>query len=324
MRRPWTCWTIAWLSLVVLTSPGGAQNYPDKPVRIISDSAPGSAVDVGLRTIADGLSQHWRQQVVIENRPGAGGAISARVAAEAPPDGYTLYAPALSVFLTLPGKAPNLPVVIPRDFVPIGFTAEQPMSVGVSPKLGVNTLPELIALAKQKPGEISYAVSGVGRLTHMTGELLQMRAGIKLQMIPYTAGAAHALSDIIGGRIPVVIEGYSGLAGAYQSGQLKALAIATAERLPALPDLPTVAETIPGLIASGWQVVVAPLGTPNAVARKASEDLRAVLVKPEITSKLVARGGFARPMTPEQAIAFVGDQQNMWAPALEQIAKEAK
>jgi len=324
MRKLWTCWTIAWLSLVALTSPVGAQNYPDKPVRIISDSAPGSAVDVGLRTIADGLSQHWRQQVVIENRPGAGGAISARVAAEAPPDGYTLYAPALSVFLTLPGKAPNLPVVIPRDFVPIGFTAEQPMSVGVSPKLGVNTLPELIALAKQKPGEISYAVSGVGRLTHMTGELLQMRAGIKLQMIPYTAGAAHALSDIIGGRIPVVIEGYSGLAGAYQSGQLKALAIATAERLPALPDLPTVAETIPGLIASGWQVVVAPLGTPNAVVRKASEDLRAVLVKPEITSKLVARGGFARPMTPEQAIAFVGDQQNMWAPALEQIAKEAK
>jgi tripartite-type tricarboxylate transporter receptor subunit TctC len=315
---------IALLALATLVLPGAAQAYPDKPVRIISDSAPGSAVDVGLRTIADGLSQHWRQQVVIENRPGAGGAISARVAAEAVPDGYTLYAPALSVFLTLPGKAPNLPVVIPRDFLPIGFTAEQPMSVGASPKLGVNTLPELIALAKQKPGEIAYAVSGVGRLTHMTGELLQMRAGIKLQMIPYTAGAAHALTDIIGGRIPVVIEGYSGLAGAYNSGQLKALAIATAERLPALPHLPTVSETVPGLVASGWQVVVAPLGTPDAIIRKASADLREVLTKPEITSKLVARGGFPRPMTPEQAIAFVGEQQKMWAPALEQIAKQTQ
>jgi tripartite-type tricarboxylate transporter receptor subunit TctC len=315
---------IVLLALTALAISGSAQAYPDKPVRIISDSAPGSAVDVGLRTIADGLSQHWRQQVVIENRPGAGGAISARVAAEAVPDGYTLYAPALSVFLTLPGKAPNLPVVIPRDFLPIGFTAEQPMSVGVSPKLGVNTLPELITLAKQKPGEIAYAVSGVGRLTHMTGELLQMRAGIKLQMIPYTAGAAHALTDIIGGRIPVVIEGYSGLAGAYQSGQLKALAIATAERLPALPHLPTVAETVPGLVASGWQVVVAPLGTPDSIIRKASEDLRAVLVKPEVKDKLVARGGYVRPMTPEQAVAFVGEQQKMWAPALEQIAKQTQ
>jgi tripartite-type tricarboxylate transporter receptor subunit TctC len=324
MKTYWKGVQIALLVMAALALTGAAQAYPDKPVRIISDSAPGSAVDVGLRTIADGLSQHWRQQVVIENRPGAGGAISARVAAEAVPDGYTLYAPALSVFLTLPGKAPNLPVVVPRDFLPIGFTAEQPMSVGASPKLGVNTLPELIALAKQKPGEIAYAVSGVGRLTHMTGELLQMRAGIKLQMIPYTAGAAHALSDIIGGRIPVVIEGYSGLAGAYNSGQLKALAIATAERLPALPNLPTISETVPGLVAAGWQVVVAPLGTPDSIIRKASADLREVLVKPDITSKLVTRGGFARPMTPEQAVAFVSEQQKMWAPALEQIAKQTQ
>jgi tripartite-type tricarboxylate transporter receptor subunit TctC len=315
---------IAWLVLATLAIPCGAQAYPDKPVRLISDSAPGSAVDVGLRTIADGLSQHWRQQVVVENRPGAGGAISARVAAEAPPDGYTLYAPALSVFLTIPGKAPNLPLVLPRDFVPIGFTAEQPMSIGASPKLGVNTLPELIALAKNKPGEISYAVSGVGRLTHMTGELLQLRAGIKLQMIPYTGGSAHALADIVGGRIPVVIEGYSGLAGAYNSGQLKALAIATAERLAALPNVPTVAETLPGFVSAGWQVVVAPLGTPDAIIQKASADLRAVLVKPEVSDKVVARGGYVRPMTPAQAMAFVEAQQKMWAPALEQIAKQAK
>ena len=321
----WWKWALLGLLSVsaVATANAQDQTYPTRPVRLISDSAPGSAVDVGLRTIADGLSQHWGQQVLVVNQPGAGGAISARVAAEAPNDGYTLYAPALSVFLTLPGKAPNLPVVLPRDFVPIGFTAEQPMSVGVSPKLGVNTLAELIALAKQRPGEISYAVSGVGRLTHMTGELLQMRAGIKLQMIPYTAGAAHALSDIIGGRIPVVIEGYSGLAGAYQSGQLKALAIATPERLAVLPDLPTVAETIPGLVAAGWQVVVAPLGTSDAIIQKASADLRAVLVKPEVADKLVARGGYARPMTPAQAVAFVAAQQQLWQPALEEIARQA-
>ena len=172
-----------------------SQSYPGKSVKIISDSGPGSAVDVGLRIIADGLSQHWGQQVVVVNHPGAGGAISVKVAAEAAPDGYTLFAPALSVFLAVPGKAPNLPLHLPRDFVPIGLTAEQPMFVGVAPSLDVNTLPELIALAKSRPGAISYAVTGVGRLTHLTGELLQIRAGIKLQMVPYT-GAPRRRSGI--------------------------------------------------------------------------------------------------------------------------------
>ena len=218
---------IAGLLALAIAMPSQAyaqvDSYPNRPVRIISDSAPGSAVDVGLRIIADGLGQHWGQQVLVVNHPGAGGAVSARVAAEAVPDGYTLYAPALSVFLTLPGKAPNLPVELPRDFAPIGFTADQPMSIGVSPALGINTLPELIALAKKRPGEISYAVSGVGRLTHLTGELLQIRTGIKLQMVPYTGGSAQALSDVIGGRISMVIEGYAGLAGAFASGRSRRL-----------------------------------------------------------------------------------------------------
>ena len=169
-----------------------AEGYPNKPVRFISDSAPGSSPDVGLRIVAEGLAQYWGQQIVVENRPGASGAISARAAAEAIPDGYTLYAPALSTFLALPGRAPNLPLTLPRDFIPIGFTFDQPMSIGVSPTLGVNTLPELIALAKTKPGQISYSVAGVGRMTHLTGELLQIRSDIKLQVVPYTGGAAQA------------------------------------------------------------------------------------------------------------------------------------
>lgn len=301
-----------------------AENYPNKPVRLISDSAPGSAVDVSLRIIADGLGQHWGQQIVVLNQPGAGGAISAKVAAEAVADGYTLYAPALSVFLTVPGKAPNLPLELPRDFIPVGYTADQPMSIGVSPTLGVNTLPELIALAKKKPGDISYAVSGVGRLTHLTGELLQIRADIKLQMVPYTGGSAQALADVIGGRIHLVIEGYSGLAGAYQSGALKPLAVAAAKRLPNVPNLPIVAETIPGFVAVGWQVVVAPRGTPEAVVKKVSDDLRIVLNKPEIKEKLVTRGVFPRPMSPNEVLAFVRDQQVLWKPALDRIANLTK
>jgi tripartite-type tricarboxylate transporter receptor subunit TctC len=260
------------------------------------------------------------KQAVIENRPGAGGAISATVAAEAAPDGYTIYAPALSVFLTIPGKAPNLPIQLPRDFTAIGLTAEQPMSIGINPKLGINTLPELIAQARKQPGSVSFAVTGVGRLTHLTGELLQIRAGIKLQVVPYTGGSAQALADIVAGRVSMVIEGYSGLAGTYQSGQLKALAIASAQRLSHLADLPTVAETLPGFVAVGWQCVVAPVGTPQAIVRKISDDLRAVLVKPEIKDKLAARGSYVHPADPAAAEAFVRGQQELWKPALEQVA----
>ena len=301
-----------------------AQGYPMRPVRIISDSAPGSAIDTNLRTIAEGLSERWGQQVVIENRPGAGGAISATVAAEAAPDGYTIYAPALSVFLTIPGKAPNLPLKLPRDFTAIGLTAEQPMSIGINPKLDINTLPELIAHAKKQPDSISFAVTGVGRLTHLTGELLQIRSNIKLQMVPYTGGSAQALTDILAGRVALVIEGYAGLAGAYQSGQLKALAIASAKRLPDLAHVPTVAETLPGFVAVGWQCVVAPVGTPQAIVRKISDDLRVVLVKPEIKDKIAARGGYVHPANPAEAEAFVRSQQELWQPALEQVALQFK
>jgi tripartite-type tricarboxylate transporter receptor subunit TctC len=311
------------LALMLLpAAPLAAQSFPTKPVSIISDSAPGSAIDTSLRIIADGLGRHWGQQVVVINRPGAGGAISAKVAAEALPDGYTFYAPALSVFLTIPGKAPNLPLRLPRDFTPVGLTVEQPMSIGINPKLGITGLPQLIAAAKAKPESISYAVTGVGRLTHLTGELLQLRADIKLQMVPYTGGSSQALNDIIGGRVAMVIEGYAGLAGAYQSGTLKALAIASGKRLEHLPNLPTVSETLPGFIAAGWQAVVAPNGTPPAIIAKMSADLRAVLVKPDIKEKLAARGSYVKPATPAEAEAFVRSQQELWKPALEQVEKQ--
>ena len=311
-------------ALIGAATPAQAEDYPTRPVRIISDSAAGSAIDTNLRTIADGLSEQWGQQVVIENRPGAGGAISATVAAEAAPDGYTIYAPALSVFLTIPGKAPNLPLQLPRDFTAIGLTAEQPMSIGINPNLGINTLPELIAHAKKQPGSISFAVTGVGRLTHLTGELLQLRSNIKLQMVPYTGGSAQALTDIMAGRVALVIEGYAGLAGAYQSGQLKVLAVASAQRLPGLADVPTVTETLPGFVAVGWQCAVSPVGTPQAIVRRISDDLRAVLVRPEIKDKIAARGGYAHPASPAEAEAFVRSQQELWQPALEQVALQFK
>jgi tripartite-type tricarboxylate transporter receptor subunit TctC len=312
------------LAFAPTTASAQSDTYPSKPVRFISDSAAGSSPDVGLRIVAEGLSQLWGQQVVVENRPGASGAISAQAAAAATPDGYTLYAPALSTFLTLPGRAPNLPLMLPRDFIPIGFTFDQPMSVGVSPTLGVNTLPELIALAKTKPGEITYSVAGVGRMTHLTGELLQIRGDIKLQVIPYTGGAAQALSDIVAGRIAMIVEGYAGMAGIYAAGTLKPLAVGSAERLAEAPNIPTVAETLPGFVAAGWQVVVAPLATPDAVVRKVGADLAKVLTQPEMIGRLKTRGSYPRVMTAAQTEAFVREQQGLWKPAMERIASETK
>ena len=323
-----TCLKTACLLLPAIVLAGSVRaqpaNYPHKAVRIISDAAAGGAIDTNLRIFAESLSKKWAQQVVIENRPGAGGAISATAAAAAPPDGYTIYAPASSMFLAIPGKAPNLPLKLPRDFTAIGITALQPQSIGINPKLGINSLPELIAQARKKPGSISYAVTGVGRLTHLTGELLQIRGNIQLQMVPYTGGSAQSLADITAGRVSLVIEGYAGLAGAYDSGQLKALAVASEKRLPHVPDVPTVAETLPGFVAVGWQCVVAPVGTPDAIVRKISDDLRAVLTDPEIRDKLAARGAYVHPTTPTEAQSFVQSQQELWKPALEHIAMQFK
>jgi tripartite-type tricarboxylate transporter receptor subunit TctC len=301
--------------------PAHAQDYPTRPVKIITDSGPGSAVDVTLRLIANGLSQIWGQQVLAVNQPGGGGAIATRIAAGSAPDGYTLFIPALSTFVALPGTAANLPIEVPRDFAPVGFTGGGPMFIAAAPALGATTLPQLIALAKQRPGEIAYGTNGRGRLTHLTGELLQSRAGIKLLMIPYSGGTAQVLNDVMGGRIPMVIEAYSGLAGAVQAGTVKLLAVASAERLPNFPDLPTVAETLPGFAAAGWQVLVAPVGTPEAIVRKVSDDLRKVVSDPEIKHKFATLGRVVRPMSPAEVTAFIHAEQQMWKPVLDQVAR---
>ena len=319
-----TAVTIATIAMIA-----GAQaqsDYPNRPVKIVVDSAPGSATDVTLRIVADQLSQIWGQQVLTLNHVGGGGSIAARFASQATPDGYTLYMAAASTFTALagaPGVAPNLPIVLPRDFTPIGFVTQQPMFIAVAPSFGVKTLPELIALAKQKPGEISYATTGRGRITHLTMELLQMRTGIKMQMVPYSAGPAHAMNDLMGGRVPVVIEGYSGLVGGLQGGIIKGIAVSSPERLAEFPDLPAVAETLPGFTAGGWNVMITPLGTPQAIIDKVAVDLRKVLTEPEVKAKLAKLGAFARPMPPEEVTAFALEQQRVWKPVAEAVAAQA-
>jgi tripartite-type tricarboxylate transporter receptor subunit TctC len=299
-----------------------AAEYPNKVVEVLADSAAGSTPDVALRFVTDELGKLWGQQVLVVNRPGAGGSLAARAASEAAPDGYTLYQPVSSTFLALHPAAPNVPLKVPRDFLPIGFVAENPMFLAVSPSLGVKTLPELIALAKKRPGEISYATTGVGRLTHLTGELLQHEAHIKLQLVPYVGGPSHAISDVTTGRVGMIIEGYSGVAGAARSGSIQLIAVASANRLAEFPNVPTVSEAIPNFVATGWGVLVAPLNTPEAIIQKVSTDLQQVTSQPELQKKLAQLGSYTRPMNSAETMAFVHEQQNLWNPVLAEIAQQ--
>src|SRR5438876_4205671 len=281
---------------VARTARAQAQDFPAKPVRIITHSAPGGSPDALLRIVGDRLSQMWARQIVVLNHPGAGGAVAARTAAQAAPDGYTLYMPASSAFVTLSGLQANLPLEVPRDFVPVGFVGEQPFFLSVATTLGVTTLPEFIALAKKRPGEISYAATGRGTLSHLVGEALQQRADIQLLMVPYLGGTAQALNDVIGGRVPMVIDGLPPLAGALQGGSIKALAVGSTQRLPDFPTLPTAAETLPGFSARGWLALVAPVGTPETIVHKLSEDLRTAVRDPATKTRLETTGNYPHPM----------------------------
>ena len=321
---------IAGLGLLAMATANNARaqaSYPTKPVRIVVDSAAGSANDVTGRILAEKLGKIWVQQVLTLNHPGAGGGISAGVATNSPNDGYTLYMPATSTFLALPGApgvAANLPVELPRDFVSIGFVLQQPIFIGASHASGVTSIAQLIALAKQKPGEVTYAATGRGRLTHLTMEMLQARADIKLQLVPYAGGPAQAMGDVMSGRVPLILDAYAGLAGSIQGNVIKGLASTNSERLPGLETLPTVAETVPGFFVGAWNVLLAPKGIPDDIVRKVNADLRTALEDKEVLTKFAANGAFVRYMTPEQVTAFVQSEQKTWRPILEQVAREAK
>jgi tripartite-type tricarboxylate transporter receptor subunit TctC len=208
---------------------------------------------------------------------------------------------------------------VPHDFAPVGYFGGAPMFITAASWLGIKTLPELIALAKAKPGEITYGTNGPGRLTHLTGELLASRAGIKLLMIPYSGGTAQVLNDVMGKRIPMVIEAYSGLAGAIEGGAVVPLAVASPQRLPDFPDVPTVAETLAGFESGGWQVMVAPVGTPEPIVAKINADLIRAMSDPDTRKQLARFHRDERRLSPAATTAFIQAEQEKWAPILKQV-----
>ncbi|MGZ5811033.1 MAG: Bug family tripartite tricarboxylate transporter substrate binding protein [Xanthobacteraceae bacterium] len=305
-------------SLLVMTENAHAQDYPNKPVKIITQGAAGSGPDVVARIVFDQLSRLWGQQIVIVNAPGAGGSTAARQAATAAPDGYSLYMPAASAFIVMPEMFPTLPVNIFKDFTSIGFVAEQPFVIAVAPSLGVNSVAEFVALSKKKPGEINYAANSRGTLPSLTAERFRTETGADLTFIPYP-GAAAGLQDLMGGRIAMIVEGLGTLMGSIQSGALKPIAITSLQRLPSFPDLPTVAETVPGFLATGWFALSAPVGTPDAIVRKVNQDLKTAVENPETRKKLADLATFVRPMSPEETTAFVRKEQDVWSATVRKV-----
>jgi tripartite-type tricarboxylate transporter receptor subunit TctC len=307
---------LAILAILIAAPSASAADYPTKPVQIINQAAPGSGTDVLGRIVADKMAQRLGQQVVILSRPGAGGLIAAQAAAAAEPDGYTLYMPSSSALMVLPQTHPHLPFDFHRDFVYVGMVGTQPLLVAVSPKLGVSTLPELIALAKTEPGKILYAGNTPGTLPALTGDMLKQRADIDLTFVPYP-GFAAGLTDLKGGRISVIFESLSALAPAVQDGSVKLLATASDQRLPQFPDVPTVAETLPGFQATGWLALLARTGTPDTIVQTLATALRASLADPDLQKKFADLATVPAPMTPVEMQAFIAHEEQNWIPVVQ-------
>jgi len=322
MTRLYCARTLAALAILVVTALGGvpaqAQSWPSKPVKIIMATAAGSAPDVIARIVTDRLSQTWGQQVLIINRPGAGGLIALQALAAAERDGHTLYLPSSSSLVVLPVTNANLPLSIERDLVPIALVGEQPFMIVANNTLGVSTLAEFIALAKSKPKELTYAANFRGSLPNMTGEWFRDRAGIDLTFVPYP-GAPQGLQDVLGGRVSAMVEGLAAFVGPMASNSIKPLGITSPKRLPNYPNLPAVAETVQGFDSRGWFVFLGLAGTPGDVVKKINADVRSVLDVPEVRQRFETLATYVCHLSPEQTGQFIRDEQAAWRPVVQKV-----
>jgi tripartite-type tricarboxylate transporter receptor subunit TctC len=292
-----------------------AENFPSGPVKIVTSVGPGSSPDVCARVLADYLTRLWGQNVLVLNQPGGAGSVAIKAVAPAAPDGHTLYMALSSNFVALPELQKNFPVDLVRDFVPIGYVGTHPMLIAASSELGVNTLPEFIALAKKRKGELVIASGNRGSILHLTAEWLRSAAGIDVTLIHYAA-ASQAITDILGGRVHAMVDAVAAMRGSIEGGKLKLLAVATKARLANFPKVPTVAETIPGFEGVGWLALMAPPKTPAAIAQKISDDLKTVLADPTFVKRYEDLGTYIHPMSPPELISFIHAQQKLWGPII--------
>lgn len=301
------------LAFAVLTPLAAAQQvYPNKPVRIIVPFPPGGTTDIVGRTIAENLSGSWGQSVIVENRAGASGTVGVDAAAKSAPDGYTLVLGVTGPLTIMPGINPQLPYDPLRDLVPITLVAAVPSVIAVHPSVPARDLRELIALAKSQPGKLSFASGGTGTSVHIAGELLKSMAGIDILHIPYKGGAP-ALNDVMGGQVSMIIENMPQLLPHVRAGKIRALAVTTQERSAALPDLPAVAEILPGYAATTWFGLLAPAGTPQDIIKKVQADVAKIVTLPGVKERLASLGAEVIASTPDAFAAHLRSEKLRFA-----------
>jgi tripartite-type tricarboxylate transporter receptor subunit TctC len=286
-----------------------AQAYPARPVHLIVMFPAGSAPDIIARLAGQWLSERLGQQFVIENRPGFGGNIATEFVVRAPPDGYTLLMP-VSTNAVNATLYPNLSFNFVRDIAPVARIANAPFVVVVPPSFLAKTLPEFIAYAKANPGKINMASAGNGTSPHIFGELFQIMTGVNLVHVPYRS---VYIADLLAGQVQVVFNPIPQSLELIRTGKLRALAVTTAKRLEALPDIPAVGEFVPGYEAAGWYGLGVPKNTPAEIINKLNEAMNAALADPKAKARLAELGVEARPMTPAEFAKFIADETDKWA-----------
>jgi tripartite-type tricarboxylate transporter receptor subunit TctC len=299
-----------------------AETYPSHPVRIVVGFAAGSTTDTLARLIGQWLSQRFGQQFVIENRPGAGGNVGAEAVVRSTPDGYTLLMvpPAVAANAAL---YPNLNFNFIRDTDPVAGVVRVPNVVEVNPSVPVKSIPELIAYAKANPGKLSFASAGIGTASHLAGQLFNKMAGVNLQHIPYR-GDGPAMADLVAGNVQVGFATMTSSIGFIRAGKLRPLAVTTAARSAALPDVPTVAEFVPGFEASSWFGVAAPKGTPADIVDSLNQQINAGLAAPAIKDRIADMGGMSLAGSPADFGKLIAEETDKWGKVIREAGIKAE
>jgi tripartite-type tricarboxylate transporter receptor subunit TctC len=303
--------SIAFAAQIAASVPAAAQDWPNRAIRWIVSYPPGGATDITARLMGQWLNEKLGQPIVIENRSGGGNNIGTEMAVNSPPDGYTLFLvnPANTINTTLYKK---LSFDFLRDMVPVATIIRLPNVMVVNNDVPAKSVAEFIAWAKQNPGKVNMASSGHGTLVHVSGELFKVMTGIDMLHVPYR-GSAPALTDLIGGQVHVDFDNLPASMSHIKGGKIRALAVTTAQRLPMLPDVPTVAETLPGYEASGFYGIAVPKGTPADIVERLNRVVNAALADPKMQARFLEIGGIPHATTPAEYARILADETAKWA-----------
>ena len=325
-RSPRSQTMVALIAAAALQHSGAveAQTYPSRPIRIIAQFQPGKSTDILSRVVAQKLTEAWGQQVVVDNRPGAGAIVGTEIGARAAPDGYTLTMGVSSAFGINPTLYSKLPYDAIRDFAPITNIALTPQTLVASPSFAAKSVKDLVAIARTKPGSFNYASLGSGSTSHLTMEMFKSAAAVQLNHVPYKGSpAAHA--DVIGGQVPIMFDAIPAVLPHVKSGRLRGLGIATRARSPFVPDLPTIDESgFPGFEAVGWIGIVAPARTPDAVLDKLNAEIVRLLREPDVRERLSALAFTPVGDTRAHYAAFIKSEIAKWGQAVKASGAKAE